>query len=94
MPRNGYVTKYKHEYVKAWKSDNPKHYRLVLITFFIRQKVIRKRDSSSQNLTKITRLNFQNVVSSLAKKRYFVVIAFKMLKVEFKSKYTILLMKV
>jgi len=30
----------------------------------------------------------------LAKNRYFVVIAFKMLKVEFKFKYTILLTKV
>ena len=40
-------------------------------------KIFRK---SSENLQKIRRLNFQNLVSSLAKNLYFVVIAFKMLK--------------
>ena len=40
------------------------------------------------------RLNFQNLVVLLAKDRYFVAIAFKMLKMEFKFKYTILITKV
>ena len=43
----------------------------------------------TSNLKKNTRLNFQNLVFLLAKNRYFVVIAFKMLKMEFKFKYTI-----
>ena len=42
-----------------------------------------------QNLKKTTRLNFQNWVLLLAKTRYFVIIAFKMLKMEFKFMYTI-----
>ena len=43
------------------------------------------------NLKKTTRLSFQNLVFSLAKNRYFVVVAFKMLKMEFKFKYTMLM---
>ena len=39
-------------------------------------------------------LNFQNKVFLLAKIRYFVVIAFTMLKMKFKFKYTILITKV
>ena len=41
-----------------------------------------------------TRLNFQNCVFSLAQNQYFVVIAFKMLKIEFKFEYTRLITKV
>ena len=44
-----------------------------------------------KNIKKITMLNFQNLVFLLAKNRYFVVIAFKNLKMEFKFKYTILI---
>ena len=47
-----------------------------------------------QNRKKIIRLNFHNLVLLLTKNRYFVVIEFKMLKVEFKFKYTILITKV
>ena len=47
-----------------------------------------------RNLEKITRLNFQNLVFLLAKNQYFVVIALKMLKMEFKFKHAILLTKV
>ena len=38
-----------------------------------------------RNLKKITKLNFQNLLFSLAKNRYFVVIAFKMLKMDLNS---------
>jgi len=44
-----------------------------------------------RNRKKIARLNFQNLVFLSAKIRYFVIIAFKVLKMEFKFKYTILL---
>ena len=36
----------------------------------------------------ITRLNFQNEVFLLAEHRYYIIIAFKMLKMEFKFEYT------
>ena len=49
---------------------------------------------SSNNRKEMTRFNFQNLMFLLAKKRYFVVTAFKMLKMEFKFQYTILLTKV
>ena len=39
------------------------------------------------------RLHFQNLVFLFAKNRYFVVIAFKKVMMEFKSKYTLLIMK-
>ena len=45
-------------------------------------------------LRKITRLNFQTLVLLLAINQYFIVIAFKMLKLEFKFKYMILIKKV
>ena len=47
-----------------------------------------------ENLKKITRLSFQNLVFLLAKNRYFVIIAFKMLKMEFKFKCAILVTNV
>ena len=50
-------------------------------------KIVRKRE-------KITRVNFQNLVFLLANNRYFVLIAFKMLRMEFIFKYTILITKV
>jgi len=43
-----------------------------------------KSSKSLENLKKMTRLNFQNLVFLLAKNRNFVIIAFKMLKMEFK----------
>ena len=43
--------------------------------------------------SEITRLNFQNLVFLLVKNQYFVVVAFKMLKVEFNFRYTILITK-
>ena len=46
-----------------------------------------------ENLKKVTRLDFQNLVFLLAKIWYFVVFAFKVLKVEFKFKYIILITK-
>ena len=42
------------------------------------------RLSNGQDLKKITRINFQNLVSLLDKNRYFIVISFKILKMEFK----------
>ena len=67
-------------------------------TFFYKKKVYKKMRlkwlKSLENLKKITRLNFQNLVYLLAKDRYFVVIAFKMLKMEFKFRYTMLITKV
>ena len=45
-------------------------------------------------MVKIMRLIVQNLVSLLAKNQYFVIIAFKMLKMEVKVKYTILITKV
>ena len=47
-----------------------------------------------ENLKKVMRLNSQNVVFLLAKNQYFVDIAFKILKMEFKFKHTILITKV
>ena len=56
--------------------------------FFYKKKVYKKMrlksSKSEENRKKITRLNFQNLVFLLTKNRYFVVIAFKMLKMEFK----------
>ena len=46
-----------------------------------------------ENLKKTTKLNLKNSVFSLAKNQYFVVIALKMLKMEFKFMYTILITK-
>ena len=46
---------------------------------------------SWENRKKITRLNFQNLVFLLAKNRYFIIIAFKMLKMDFKFMYTIVI---
>ena len=46
-----------------------------------------------KNHKKITRLNFQKLLLLLAKNRYFVAIAFKIFKMEFKFKYTILITK-
>ena len=54
-------------------------------------KILRK---SYENFKKITRLNFQNLMFLMVKNRYFVVVAFKMLKMEFKFKHTILITKV
>ena len=48
-------------------------------------KILRK------SYEKITRLNFQKLVFLLAKNRIFVIIAFKMLKMEFKFKNKILI---
>ena len=50
-----------------------------------------KWSKSKENRKKITRLNFDSLVFLLAKDGYFVVIAFKILKIEFKFKYTILI---
>ena len=65
--------------------------------FFYKKKVYKKMRlkwlKSYENLKKITGLNFQKLVLLLAKNRYFVVIAFKMLKMEFKFKYTVLITK-
>ena len=47
-----------------------------------------KSSKSYENLKTIKRHNFQNLVFLLAKNRYFVVIVFKILKMEFKFKYT------
>ena len=49
---------------------------------------------SLENLRKIMRLNFQNLMFLLAKNRYSIIIAFKILKMEFKFNYTILITKV
>ena len=46
-----------------------------------------------RNLKKITRLNFQHLMFLLTKNQHFVVTAFKMLKMEFKSKYATLITK-
>ena len=51
-----------------------------------------KWSKSRENLKKTTRLNFQMLL--LAKNRYFVIIAFKMLGMEFKFKYAILITNV
>ena len=63
--------------------------------FFYKKKLYEKMrlkwSKSKENLKKTTRLNFQNLVFLLAKNRYFVVIAFKVLKMELKFKYTILI---
>ena len=58
------------------------------------EKMRLKWSKSKENLKKIMRFNFQNLVFLLAKNRYFVVIAFKVLKMEFKFKYTTLITKV
>ena len=50
-----------------------------------------KSSKSEESLKQITRLNLQTLVFLLAKNRYFVVTAFKLLKMELKFKYTILL---
>ena len=42
-----------------------------------------------RNRKKNTRLNFHNLMFLLAKNRYFVVIAFKILKMEFTFTYTL-----
>ena len=47
-----------------------------------------------RNLKKMKRLNFHKLVFLLAKNRYFVVIAFKIFKMEFKVLYAILITKV
>ena len=47
-----------------------------------------------RNLKKIARLNLQNLVFLLVKNRYFVVIVFKIWKMEFKFKCTISAAKV
>ena len=44
-------------------------------------------DKILRKLEKVTRLNFQHYVFSLAKSRYFVIIAFNMLKTEFRFEY-------
>ena len=66
--------------------------------FFIRKKLIRTLGSNAQNLKKIVRKShisyFQILVFILAKNGYFVVIAFNMLKMESKFKYTVSIMKV
>ena len=46
-----------------------------------------KWPKSQKNRKKIKRLNFQNPVFLLAKNRYFVIIAFKMLKMEVEFEY-------
>ena len=61
-----------------------------VIHVFLLEKSLRKWGSNGQNLKKIARLNLQNLVFLLAKKRYFFVIAFKMLEMEFKFMYTLL----
>ena len=64
-------------------------------TFFYKKKVYKKMrlksSKSEESLKQITRLNLQTLVFLLAKNRYFVVTAFKLLKMELKFKYTILL---
>ena len=63
---------------------------------FIRKKLIRKRGSSGQNRKKILRKSRGSISKLeilLAKNRYFFVIAFKMLKMEFKFRYTISITK-
>ena len=66
--------------------------------FFYRKKVYKKMrlklSKSLENLKTITRLNFQHLVFLVAKNRYFVVIVFKILRMEFKFKYTILITNV
>ena len=59
-------------------------------TFFYKNKVYEKNEAQ---MVKITRLNFQNLMSLLTKNKYFVVISFNMLKMEFKFKYKILITK-
>ena len=61
---------------------------LSIYMIFYKTKVYKKMtlkwSKFYENLKKITRLNFQNLVFSLPKHRHFVVIVFKMLKVEFR----------
>ena len=69
-----------------------------LHVFFIRKKFIRKSGSNRQNLKKIVRKsrgsNSKIKCFYRSKIGNFVVIAFKMLKIEFKFKYAIVLAKV
>ena len=58
------------------------------------KKITLKWSKSQENLKKITRLNFQNEVFLMAKNRYFVIIAFKMLKMQFKFKCAMLVANV
>ena len=43
---------------------------------------------SYENLKKTTRLYFQSLMLLLVKSRYYVIIAFKMIEIEFKVEYT------
>ena len=49
-------------------------------------KIIRKSEENHE-------ARFQNFTFLMAKNRYFVVIAFKLPKMEFKFKYTVIIMK-
>ena len=66
-------------------------------TFFYKKKVYKKMRlkwlKSQENLKKITSLNFENEEFLLAKNQYFVISAFKILKMEFKFEYAILITK-
>ena len=72
--------------------------QIIFNTRFFRENVYKKMrlkwSKSEENLTNITRLNFQNLEFLLAKNGYFVVGICKMLRTEFKFKYTILITKV
>ena len=66
----------------------------IQVSFSIRKKFVRKLGPNRQNLKKITRLNFQNLVFLLATNRYFIIIPFEMLKMELKFKCRISITKV
>ena len=59
---------------------------------FLKRKSLHENEARMAKIVKkITRLNFQNLVFLLAKYRCFVIIAFKVLEMEFKFEYTILI---
>ena len=62
---------------------------------FYKKKVYKKMrlkwSKPYESRKKITRLNAHNLVFLLAKNRYFVVIPFRMLNIEFTFKYTVLI---
>ena len=66
--------------------------------FFYKKKVYKKMrlklSEYYKNCKEITRLNFSKLSVFIGQNRYFVTIAFKMLKMEFKFKYIILTRKV
>ena len=63
--------------------------RVAFTACFHKKKVYKKVGfkwpESSENRRKITRLNFQNYVFLLDKNQHYVIIAFKMLKMELNS---------